>query len=122
MSRCLGVFCNPRGTDALRLQSEQRVLQLALRRSAVDLSIAPAATVDDLQQALLHDAERFDLIHFSGHGCIEGPLQSMVKAAMAARPGHPWPWEPTGPWAQGRPETYLQRTTAIYSKIHTGTY
>ena len=30
--RVLAIFCNPKGTDPLRLQAEQRVLQQALRK------------------------------------------------------------------------------------------
>ena len=78
--RVLAIFCNPRNTDPLRLQSEQRVLQQSLRASAsAELEVVPAATIDDLRSALLN--QRFDVIHFSGHGCIDGPLQALVRAA-----------------------------------------
>ena len=50
--RVLAIFCNPLGTDHLRLQSEQRVLKQCLRDRA-QLEIVPAATVDDVRQALL---------------------------------------------------------------------
>ena len=75
--RVLAIFCNPKGTDALRLQAEQRILQQALRSSGVSLAVVPAATLDDLRSALL--GQRFDVIHFSGHGCVDGPLAAMVK-------------------------------------------
>lgn len=58
--RVLAVFCNPKGTDALRLQAEQRILQKCLPPSVADLRIQPAATLDDLQQALMMSS--FDVI------------------------------------------------------------
>ncbi len=76
--KVLAIFCNPKGTDALRLQSEQRVLQQSLR--SADLEVAPAATVDDVRSALL--GKRFDVIHFSGHGCVDGPLQDCSRSIL----------------------------------------
>ena len=51
--RVLAIFCNPRGTDHLRLQAEQRVLQQSLRFASASLDPVPAATIDDLRVALL---------------------------------------------------------------------
>ena len=73
----LAIFCNPKGTDSLRLQSEQRILQRALRSTSATLEVVPAATLDDLRLALC--GRRFDVIHFSGHGCVDGPLGSLVR-------------------------------------------
>ena len=79
--RVLAIFCNPKGTDFLRLQSEQRVLQQALRSTTTSLQVVPAATIDDLRSALL--GRCFDVIHFSGHGCVDGPLQSLVRQRLS---------------------------------------
>ena len=79
--RILAIFCNPKGTDALRLQSEQRVLQQALRSARATLEVVPAATIDDLRTALC--GKKYDVIHFSGHGCIDGPLQALVRNKLA---------------------------------------
>lgn len=51
--RILAIFCNPKGTDALRLQAEQRVLQQSLKSASAVLEVVPAATIDDLRSALL---------------------------------------------------------------------
>eukprot|EP00966_Prymnesium_polylepis_P263412 6084384-Prymnesium_polylepis.1 len=75
--RVLAVFCNPKGTDTLRLQAEQRILQRSLPQSVASLNVQPAATLDDLQQALL--TSNFDVIHFSGHGCIDAPLVRLLR-------------------------------------------
>ena len=56
-------------------------------RGRAELAVVPAATVDDLRQCLL--GEKYDLIHFSGHGCVDGPLAAMVKAALIAQMGLP---------------------------------
>ena len=78
--RVLAVFCNPKGTDSLRLQAEQRILQRCLPPSVASLNIQPAATLDDLQQALLMNT--FDVIHFSGHGCIDAPLVRLLRQVL----------------------------------------
>ena len=81
--RVLAVFCNPKGTDSLRLQSEQRILQQCLPPSDATLQIQPAATLDDLRHALLQ--QRFDIVHFSGHGCTDGPLLRLIRQALLAQ-------------------------------------
>ena len=81
--RVLAVFCNPRGTDHLRLQAEQRVLQQSLKFVSASLDIVPAATIDDLRMALL--GQRYDVIHFSGHGCVDGPLQMLVQHKLGSQ-------------------------------------
>ncbi|KAL1526146.1 hypothetical protein AB1Y20_014874 [Prymnesium parvum] len=79
--RVLAVFCNPKGTDALRLQAEQRILQRCLPPGVAALTIQPAATLDDLQQTLM--VHSFDVIHFSGHGCIDAPLGRLLRQMFA---------------------------------------
>ena len=70
----LVVFANPRGTDALRLGEEDRVIQQCVQRSKhrdrITLSIKHAVTVDDVRRALLDGT--YDMIHFSGHGTGNG--------------------------------------------------
>ena len=83
--RVLAVFCNPKGTDPLRLQAEQRILQRCLPSNTHTLNVQPAATLDDLREALLRDS--FDVIHFSGHGCVDAPLQRMLRHALQAQHG-----------------------------------
>ena len=75
--KVLAIFCNPKGTDSLRLQTEQRVLQQCLPPAVATLQVQPAATLDDLRQALLY--QRYDVVHFSGHGCTDGPLLRMLR-------------------------------------------
>ena len=75
--RVLAIFCNPKRTVSLRLQNEQRVLQQSLRSSSAELEVVPAATLDDVRSCML--GKKFDVIHFSGHGCVDGPLQALVK-------------------------------------------
>jgi hypothetical protein len=106
--RVLAIFCNPKGTDALRLQSEQRVLQQSLRSSSsATLEVAPAATVDDLRAALL--GKCFDVIHFSGHGCVDGPLQAMLRHKAAGEPL----WQECAALAIGALKTWLQGATDL---------
>ena len=81
--RVLAVFCNPKGTDSLRLQSEQRILQRCLPPSTAALHVQPAATLDDLRQALLQ--QRYDIVHFSGHGCTDGPLLRMLRQTLLSQ-------------------------------------
>ena len=78
--KVLAVFCNPKGTDALRLQSEHRILQQCLPPDVATLQVQPAATLDDLRHALMK--QRFDVVHFSGHGCTDGPMLRMLRSAL----------------------------------------
>jgi hypothetical protein len=68
------VFANPRGTDLLRLGTEERALrqsiQLAGHRDRFDVEALHAATVDDLRRALIAKART--IVHFSGHGKEDG--------------------------------------------------
>ena len=72
--KVLVVFANPRGTSALRLGEEDRMIQECVRRSKhrdnINLIIKHAVTVDDIRRALLDDD--FDIVHFSGHGTGTG--------------------------------------------------
>ncbi len=74
--RVLFVAAQPNGTNALRLQDEERAirgaLNLALNREAISLTVLPAATVDDLRRAMLQD--EYEVVHFAGHGAITGPV------------------------------------------------
>ncbi|CAM9858627.1 unnamed protein product, partial [Phaeothamnion confervicola] len=67
--RILLCFCNPRHSNHLRLQAEERIIRQAIKngryRDSITVTVLPAATVDDLSRALLE--ERYDVLHFSGH-------------------------------------------------------
>src|SRR6266480_805769 len=70
----LVVFSNPHGTDPLRLQTEERVIQesiaLSKKRKDIKLTTCPAATIHDVSRALLNGT--FQVIHISGHGSGSG--------------------------------------------------
>lgn len=70
----LVVFANPRGTDSLRLGTEDRVIRESIRlsrgRDNISLTIHHATTVHDLRRALLD--EEFQIVHISGHGTGSG--------------------------------------------------
>lgn len=70
----LVVFANPRGTDPLRLGTEDRVIRESIKlsryRENISLTIHHATTVHDLRRALLD--EEFQIIHISGHGTGSG--------------------------------------------------
>jgi len=72
--KVLVVFANPRGTDPLRLGTEDRVIResikLSRHRENISLTIHHATTVHDLRRALLD--EEFQIIHISGHGTGTG--------------------------------------------------
>lgn len=73
-TRILAVFANPRGSDPLRLSTEDRVihecLQLSRRRDNISLDVLHAATIHDVRRALLNKDYR--IVHFSGHGTGKG--------------------------------------------------
>jgi NTP pyrophosphatase (non-canonical NTP hydrolase) len=94
------VFANPRDTDPLRLQAEERVIreaiQLAKARDSFMLKTIAAATVDDLRRELL--SQEYDIVHFSGHGepgallfeTAEGSsLKSPLEAFASLFKSHP---------------------------------
>lgn len=70
----LVVFANPRGTDPLRLGTEDRVIREAIKlsryRENISLTIQHASTVHDLRRALLEN--EFQIVHISGHGTGSG--------------------------------------------------
>jgi hypothetical protein len=99
--KVLVVFANPRGTDSLRLGSEDRVIRESIKlsryRENISLTIHHATTVHDLRRALLD--EEFQIIHISGHGTGSGlvledelggkyviPQQALVELFSAYSP------------------------------------
>ena len=66
----LVVFANPRGTDPMRLGSEDRTILESIRlgryRDRISLTRIHAATIHDLRRALLDNA--FQVVHISSHG------------------------------------------------------
>jgi hypothetical protein len=72
--RILAMFANPKGTNAIRLGEEQRVIQQCVnrsrQRSQIRLDCHQATTVDDLARALLEDP--YEIVHLSGHGAGGG--------------------------------------------------
>ena len=81
----LGVFAQPKGTDPLRLQAEQRSITQSLKlsqfRDSVTFEILSAATVTDLRRALLQ--KQYDVVHFSGHGDFDTPLIRWIVGRAA---------------------------------------
>jgi hypothetical protein len=61
---------NPRGTDTLRLDEEQRAIDRAVHegtlRGRLEIRVSNAMRVEDLHSALLR--HRPSVLHFSGHG------------------------------------------------------
>ena len=74
MKRILIVFANPRGTDPLRLSTEDRAVRecvaLSRNRDNLLLEFRHAATTHDVRRALLE--QNYHLVHFSGHGTGKG--------------------------------------------------
>ncbi len=72
--RILLACANPRGSEPLRTGEEDRTLRQAIRMSAerdrIDIETLHAVTIDDLRRALLN--QKFDIVHFSGHGTRRG--------------------------------------------------
>lgn len=72
--KVLVVFANPRGTDPLRLGTEDRVIRESVKlsryRDNISLTVHHATTVHDLRRALLD--EEFQIVHISGHGTGSG--------------------------------------------------
>ena len=75
MKTILLIAANPKGTEILRLQNEEREIRERLRLAGygkVPILSAIAARPKDIQQALLdHDPQ---IVHFSGHGAGEKGL------------------------------------------------
>jgi hypothetical protein len=72
--RILAIFANPKGTDPLRLGTEDRVIHECIRlskyRDKISLEVIQAATIHDVRRALLDQDYR--IVHFSGHGTGKG--------------------------------------------------
>ena len=72
----LFVLSNPRGSDSLRLNTEMRAIEEALRlsrqRERISSRTLPAATADDLRRALLD--KPYQIVHLAGHGAPHGFL------------------------------------------------
>lgn len=93
MTNILLVCANPRSTDRVRTDQEDRTLRESLRlspnRNTFDVQTLNAASIDDLRHALLW--KQFDIVHFSGHGThsglvfedAEGKLMVPESAALA---------------------------------------
>jgi Uncharacterized protein conserved in bacteria len=68
------VLANPRGTNSLRLGTEDRVIRQSLKlsryRDNLSATFCHAATVHDLRRALLEDD--YHIVHISGHGTDSG--------------------------------------------------
>jgi len=71
--RILVLFANPKGTNPIRLGTEQRAIEQCIERSQhrhrIHLHHHHATTVDDLARALL---EPYEIVHLSGHGSGQG--------------------------------------------------
>lgn len=74
MKRILIIFSNPKGTDQLRLGTEDRTIRecinLSKNRDSFIVEIKHAATIHDFRRALLES--EYHVIHFSGHGMDRG--------------------------------------------------
>ena len=70
----LVVFANPKGSDPLRLQEENRIInecmKLSKHRDKLSLTICPAARIDDVRRALLE--QEYHIVQFSGHASQKG--------------------------------------------------
>ncbi len=89
----LAIFANPRGSDPLRLSTEDRVIHQCLKlskyRDNISLDVLHAATIHDVRRALLDKDYR--IVHFSGHGTGRGlafenelgQVQSIPQDALA---------------------------------------
>jgi eukaryotic-like serine/threonine-protein kinase len=72
----LVVFANPKGSNALRLGEEDRIIRECIRRckyrAAFREKIVHAARIEDFQLALIED--EYQVVQFSGHGTPTGEL------------------------------------------------
>lgn len=73
--KVLFALSNPHGTDSLRLNTEMRAIEEALRlsqhRDNIQHRMLPAATANDLRRALLEQPS-YQIVHLSGHGNSTG--------------------------------------------------
>jgi len=90
----LFVLSNPRGSDSLRLNTEMRAIQEALRlsqrRESIRSRTLPAATANDLRRALLD--EPYQIVHLAGHGAPTGFLleDAQGQAHMVSQEALAW--------------------------------
>ncbi|MEV8032358.1 CHAT domain-containing protein [Streptomyces sp. NPDC086182] len=70
--RVLVFLADPTDHARLRLQAEERILREIREPARLDVTVCPAARATDVLPALL-DA-RPDVVHFSGHGSVDGML------------------------------------------------
>jgi hypothetical protein len=72
----LAVFANPRGTDPLRLEAEERAITMSIRlaknRNRISKDVLRAATIDDLRRHLLEHPSQYRILHIAGHGGEDG--------------------------------------------------
>ena len=70
------ICANPWNSQRLRLANEERAIREAINesphRERIQLTVCPAATVEDLRKALLRTD--FQIVHISGHGGTRGLL------------------------------------------------
>ena len=76
-TNALVIFANPRGTDSLRLGTEDRAIKEAIKlsqhRRSITLTTHHAATIHDLRRALL-EKKTCRILQISGHGTGVGLL------------------------------------------------
>lgn len=73
-TKILFLTANPRDEQSLRLEGELRkvldVLDGATHKNSLDYKIEPAVRIDIITKAM--QTQKPEIVHFSGHGCIEG--------------------------------------------------
>ena len=84
--RVLFVACDPVDACRLRCAAEERAIRRALRGTGVQLDTLPAATVEDLHEALISGVH-YDIVHFSGHSDIAGRLGAVVRQKVCGQYG-----------------------------------
>ena len=73
IAKVLWIASNPIGTNPLRLMSEAKAINDALESSEICLSMCLAATVHDVQRALMR--EPYQIVHISASGAVNGCLE-----------------------------------------------
>lgn len=75
-TKILAVFANPKGSDRLRLDEEDRIIRTSIERSKnrdnLHYAIRHAARIKDVMQALVEDD--YHIVQFSGHATKSGNL------------------------------------------------
>jgi len=73
-TKILFLTANPRDQQSLRLEGELRkvldTLSGATYKNSLDYKIEPAVRIDIITKAM--QTEKPEIVHFSGHGCVEG--------------------------------------------------